>query len=1035
MKLFSRFVVLSVLLLMVGLSSCQVGKTSKEQNETTTLQIGTQTPKQTNTPDPTPTPTSTPLWPIQPITPVPVGLKNLDSADYSSLRLFAELDYGYPLDFVYLPDQEKILALTTTHLLYYDSQTLELLETKKISLLNPHTGVLSPDGRIIAQVDDNENYINIVLFSTDDGSIIKEIKINERNRIDSSDWGPIWDILFLPNGQSVIASQANVVLVWNIETGIMEKRITTEGRCEVLQVSPDGNFIACSHYNKISLYDISKGSKIRDFIFNVGNDPYSSFSIDSFAISPDKKYVAALIFDKYEVVVWDFYTGNLFDVLDTIGLNWCSRFSKQSDITFSHNSEYFVLSDTCGNVNEVNLTTQTVYSFGYGPINPKKIQYSLDDSETVILGDGFLQLIAGDSLSQVKRKGQFGDYLNGFQKQSISPNGKYLVSRYDLPYPIIVTNLSTNEIQTILPVEARDFQISNIDTIFTLASDGSVVEWQISDGKIIRQWKTKDVEGRALSLSPDGTKIAAAYSDGSIDIINLTENQIYFLSMPNNYAITAIDFSPSGKLLTAGAVDGTVIVYDLEKQTILSSIKVIENFDPTDPWPEIDVNSLAISDDDQLLAVGTEMYPGGANWGLSVWNINNGSMLWTQAEDSYAITFTPGSQFVLSFGSFRTKLGYYDAIISHNALTGELQDQTIYDAEFETFFQNYGWGDLQLSSDGNSLFISKDGRAVLYAVNHEIPKSETLYKIAGGGNIQFSSNGKYLLTGGTSNLQYNGQEWVDLGDLAQLWDAENGQKIAEYDAIGNVHFSPDSTQFVLAGKDEGKIIQIADTKLISRFDLKGTDLSAISSDISLLATSGPKKYSRAPNTALFALPSGSIRCVFSTQDILPQPGAIAFSPDNSMLALTWERSTIEIYDTAHCKLIYSLEDNLSEIVQMVFIKNDQILIAENHLIVIKDLQTGAILQSQLLVLSDRVAIKTIAISDDGKLLAVGMDDGNVQLWDLTRNTMIDQWFIHPGEAITSLAFSSDRSKLAVSFGQPGTTYVYDISWFTIDPSE
>ncbi|QFR01715.1 hypothetical protein F9278_42230 [Streptomyces phaeolivaceus] len=72
------------------------------------------------------------------------------------------------------------------------------------------------------------------------------------------------------------------------------------------------------------------------------------------------------------------------------------------------------------------------------------------------------------------------------------------------------------------------------------------------------------------------------------------------------------------------------------------------------------------------------------------------------------------------------------------------------------------------------------------------------------------------------------------------------------------------------------------------------------------------------------------------------------------------------------------------------------------------------------------AVSTLAVSPDGRTLAVGGDQGSLQLWDITTQQPLGGLLTTPGEAIESVAFSADSGTLyAASAHVPLQRYTLD----------
>lgn len=78
------------------------------------------------------------------------------------------------------------------------------------------------------------------------------------------------------------------------------------------------------------------------------------------------------------------------------------------------------------------------------------------------------------------------------------------------------------------------------------------------------------------------------------------------------------------------------------------------------------------------------------------------------------------------------------------------------------------------------------------------------------------------------------------------------------------------------------------------------------------------------------------------------------------------------------------------------------------------------------------AIKTVAVSPNGRLMASAGDDRSIMLWDLGSGKRIKKMTGHTG-LIYSLDFSADNNVL-VSGGADSTVRVWDINNDTTEPS-
>ena len=72
----------------------------------------------------------------------------------------------------------------------------------------------------------------------------------------------------------------------------------------------------------------------------------------------------------------------------------------------------------------------------------------------------------------------------------------------------------------------------------------------------------------AVAFSPDGTTVAAASSDGTVQLWNVATQQEAGATMTaGSAAVKALAFSPDGKFLAAGGDDGNVRLWDVATQS------------------------------------------------------------------------------------------------------------------------------------------------------------------------------------------------------------------------------------------------------------------------------------------------------------------------------------------------------------------------------------------------------------------------------------------------------------------------------------
>jgi WD40 repeat protein/DNA-binding MarR family transcriptional regulator len=443
----------------------------------------------------------------------------------------------------------------------------------------------SPDGTMLATSSGK----NVSILNVADGSVLKRL-VGHAFFVSSLSWSP--DGTRLASG-----ALDRTVRIWDVESESDLLNINLPDAIDSVAWSPDGSFIAASHGNVVTVWDVAASAKAADFEEN-------ATSIRSVAWSPDGTRLAAagapnffVVYDmanltralrftqlnsnvhslawspdggrlvtgsEKSVKIWNAWSGDLLKTLASVdnrldhAVAWSPDGGRIAACLEIEPSRTPIWNSTTGKL------VQTIFRYG------TSLAFSPDGGQLAI-GTGNTVYIYGFTGGLLQKT--LTGHSDSVNSVSWSPDGRKLA---------------------------------------TASADTTVRIWNVSSGEELSTFSGHGEAVRSVRWSPDGTRIASA-DDGGGTIIWDPESNMELETLNGSYPVA---WSPDGRFLaTSGAVNGSVLLWDVAGGYIIKEIHTGSD----------EVGHITWSPDGQILA--TSSYGKKTGGMVCLWDVDTGTEL------------------------------------------------------------------------------------------------------------------------------------------------------------------------------------------------------------------------------------------------------------------------------------------------------------------------------------------------------------------------------------------------------------------------
>ncbi|MBD2483421.1 TIR domain-containing protein [Planktothrix sp. FACHB-1365] len=515
--------------------------------------------------------------------------------------------------------------------------------------------------------------------------------------------------------------------------------------------------------------------------------------------------------------------------------------------------------------------------------------------------------------------------------------------------------------------------------ILATGGDDNIVKLWNQDGSFVQELSGHQDAVMSVNFSPDGDIIATASLDKTVRLWQKKQGKLWEETVGSRLqystAVHSVSFSKNGEI-AIGLADGSI---DLRKEngTPITTLKGHNNI----------VRSLSFSPDGQTLATAS------ADQTIILWRKQN-NQTWSQFKatlkhdhEVLSVSFSPDGQTLASASLDGTiKLWNSNGVRKCPALKGH----------------NYGVLTVAFSPDGEILASAGED----YTIKLWNLKCQNIKSInAHNGRI----NGIYFNPQSSKNILAS----VSHDKFIKIWQLSNDKitQIKGYQyAVRNVEFSPVNEQILVTAngdEPEVKIWDAAGNLKQTLAEHNGTVRTAkFNQDGTLLGTSSDDQ-----TAIIWDLKKGSIKHILSGHTDTVR--SINFSADNQIIATTSYDGTIKLWNQQG-KLIDTLDKYPDRVYSVSFspILHEKLMAtaSEDGTIKLRDLKINQS-RDKPKTSQPEAPIYSVAFSPDGKILATGSGNNQVQLWNLQAQK-IKPPFIGHQAAIGSVIFSPNGQIIA-----------------------
>lgn len=392
---------------------------------------------------------------------------------------------------------------------------------------------------------------SLKIWNAADGSLKHHLGVGRDRSIRQGEQLTLWDLGFDSVKRQVYAALSNgSIEVWDVETGaLISKWRVSDDSLSALAILPDSQLLSAGNDQTIRLHAMEDGTVMREFLGH-------SRAVTGLGFSTDRSRFVSVSLDG---------TAKLWD---------STREPAAIESTTAINLNYtcFVTPDGKRLIVTDQISTR-VYD-----AHTLQFQISIFGTGTSLSRDGRLMAVSGgvwdlERGEQISRLYPYDPSLTRPRVGILFPSGTNMLIITEQEWSVVDV-MSGSPVRGPFKTPASSLMARPIfqdEERLLFVANGELKSWSSTSGNVTTIAKLVG-EALVMTLSPDTTRVAIGFVDGSIELIDLQTGEVIARRLGHTQRIMGLAFHPSGTRLASSSHDQEIRIWETSKLTELCTL-------------------------------------------------------------------------------------------------------------------------------------------------------------------------------------------------------------------------------------------------------------------------------------------------------------------------------------------------------------------------------------------------------------------------------------------------------------------------------